>query len=204
MSDNDIVITSAVRTAVGSFGGSLSSLTAAQLGAHVIKKSIENSEIKPEDVDMVYMGQVLTAGAGQNPARQAAIHAGIPADKTATTINQVCGSGLASVALAYNSIKCGDGNIIIAGGQESMSNSPHFINVRNGIKMGDGKIQDTMIIDGFGIFIINITWELLQKMLHKNIKLQDKTKILLQQPRKEKQLMQLKQKNLKMKLYPSL
>jgi len=148
MNDNDIVITSAVRTAVGSFGGSLSSLTAAQLGAHAIKKSIENSEIKPEDVDMVYMGQVLTAGAGQNPARQAAIHAGIPADKTATTINQVCGSGLASVALAYNSIKCGDGNIIIAGGQESMSNSPHFINVRNGIKMGDGKIQDTMIIDG--------------------------------------------------------
>ncbi|MEY4342392.1 MAG: hypothetical protein RL736_182, partial [Pseudomonadota bacterium] len=112
MNDNDIVITSAVRTAVGSFGGSLSSLTAPQLGAHVIKKSIENSEIKPQDVDLVYMGQVLTAGVGQNPARQAAIGAGIPADKTATTINQVCGSGLASVALAYNSIKCGDANIV--------------------------------------------------------------------------------------------
>ena len=110
MNDNDIVITSAVRTAVGSFGGSLSSLTAAQLGAHVIKKSIENSEIKPEDVDIVYMGQVLTAGAGQNPARQAAIHAGIPADKTATTINQVCGSGLASVnwTKRYNSSKIFD------------------------------------------------------------------------------------------------
>ena len=148
MNDNDIVITSAVRTAVGSFGGSLSSLTAPQLGAHVIKKSIENSEIKPQDVDMVYMGQVLTTGVGQNPARQAAMHAGIPADKTATTINQVCGSGLASVALAYNSIKCGDANIVIAGGQESMSNAPHFINIRNGIKMGDGKLQDSMIIDG--------------------------------------------------------
>ena len=151
MSDNDIVITSAVRTAVGSFGGSWSSLTAPQLGAHVIKKSIENSEIKPEDVDMVYMGQVLTAGVGQNPARQAAIHAGIPADKTATTINQVCGSGLASVALAYNSIKCGDGNIIIAGGQESMSNSPHFINLRNGIFLCNVFCSNTHVI-----LIINI------------------------------------------------
>jgi acetyl-CoA C-acetyltransferase len=97
---------------------------------------------------MVYMGQVLTTGAGQNPARQAAIHAGISKEKTATTINQVCGSGLASVALAYNSIKCEDGTIMIAGGQESMSNSPHYIHVRDGIKMGDGKIKDSMVIDG--------------------------------------------------------
>lgn len=97
---------------------------------------------------MVYMGQVLTTGAGQNPARQAAIHAGISKEKTATTINQVCGSGLASVALAYNSIKCEDGTIMIAGGQESMSNSPHYIHVRDGIKMGDGKIKDSMVMDG--------------------------------------------------------
>ena len=94
------------------------------------------------------MGQGLTTGAGQNPARQAAIHAGISKEKTATTINQVCGSGLASVALAYNSIKCEDGTIMIAGGQESMSNSPHYIHVRDGIKMGDGKIKDSMVMDG--------------------------------------------------------
>jgi len=105
MSDNDVVITSAARTAVGSFGGSLSSLTAPQLGSEVIKKVLEKSEIKPEQVDTVYMGQILAAGVGQNPARQAAIHAGIPVEKTATTINQLCGSGLAAVAFGYNSIK---------------------------------------------------------------------------------------------------
>ena len=148
MNDNDVVITSAVRTAVGSFGGSLSSLTAPQLGAEVIKKALEKSEIKPDQVDTVYMGQILAAGVGQNPARQAAIHAGIPVEKTATTINQLCGSGLASVAFGYNSIKCGDANIVIAGGQESMSNAPHFINLRNGVKLGDTKLQDSMIVDG--------------------------------------------------------
>ena len=148
MSDNDIVITSAARTAVGSFGGSLSSLTAPQLGSEVIKKVLEKSEIKPEQVDTVYMGQILAAGVGQNPARQAAIHAGIPVEKTATTINQLCGSGLAAVAFGYNSIKCGDAKIVVAGGQESMSNAPHFINLRNGVKLGDTKLQDSMIIDG--------------------------------------------------------
>ena len=94
------------------------------------------------------MGQVLTAGTGQNPARQASIFAGLPHETTNTTVNQVCGSGLASVALAYNSIKCGDGKLVIAGGQESMSNSPHYMNIRKGIKMGDGKLKDSMIIDG--------------------------------------------------------
>lgn len=148
MNDNDILIASAIRTAVGSFGGSLSSLTAPQLGAEVIKKILEKSELKPDQVDTVYMGQILAAGSGQNPARQAAIHAGIPYDKTATTINQLCGSGLAAVAFGYNSIKCGDANIVIAGGQESMSNAPHFINIRNGLKLGDGKLQDSMIVDG--------------------------------------------------------
>ena len=148
MKKNNVVITSAFRTAIGSFGGSLSNQTAPQLGAVVIKKCLDHSKLKDDDVDMVIMGQVLTTGSGQNPARQAAIHAGISKKKTATTINQVCGSGLASVALAFNSIKCEDGNIIIAGGQESMSNSPHYIYMRNGIKMGDGEMQDSMIVDG--------------------------------------------------------
>ncbi len=145
---NQIVITSAFRTAIGSFGGSLASKTASELGCEVIKGCIKHSNLKANDVDMVYMGQVLTTGVGQNPARQAAIYAGISKDKTATTINQVCGSGLASIALAFNSIKCGDGNVMIAGGQESMSNAPHFANLRNGLKMGPGALSDSMIIDG--------------------------------------------------------
>ena len=148
MKNTNIVITSAFRTAIGSFGGALAHQAAAHLGSLVIKRCLEHSELKSDEVDMVYMGQVLTTGAGQNPARQAAIHAGISKEKTATTINQVCGSGLASVALAYNSIKCEDGTIMIAGGQESMSNSPHYIHVRDGIKMGDGKIKDSMVMDG--------------------------------------------------------
>jgi acetyl-CoA C-acetyltransferase len=148
MKNTNIVITSAFRTAIGSFGGALAHQAASYLGSLVIKRCLEHSELKSDEVDMVYMGQVLTTGAGQNPARQAAIHAGISKEKTATTINQVCGSGLASVALAYNSIKCEDGTIMIAGGQESMSNSPHYILVRDGIKMGDGKIKDSMVMDG--------------------------------------------------------
>ena len=148
MKNTNIVITSAFRTAIGSFGGALAHQAASYLGSLVIKRCLEHSEVKSDEVDMVYMGQVLTTGAGQNPARQAAIHAGISKEKTATTINQVCGSGLASVAVAYNSIKCEDGTIMIAGGQESMSNSPHYIHVRDGIKMGDGKIKDSMVMDG--------------------------------------------------------
>ena len=148
MKNTNIVITSAFRTAIGSFGGALAHQAASYLGSLVIKRCLEHSELKSDEVDMVYMGQVLTTGAGQNPARQAAIHAGISKEKTATTINQVCGSGLASVALAYNSIKCEDGTIMIAGGQESMSNSPHYMHVRDGIKMGDGKIKDSMVMDG--------------------------------------------------------
>ena len=148
MEDKDVVITSAFRTAIGSFNGSLSSKTGPELGSTVIKKCVEHSELKPEEVDTTYMGQVLTTGAGQNPARQASILAGLSNDTTNITINQVCGSGLASVGLAYNSIKSGDGNVILAGGQESMSNSPHYMNIRKGIKMGDGNMKDSMIIDG--------------------------------------------------------
>jgi len=148
MKSDDIIITSAFRTAIGSFNGSLSSKTAPELGSTVIKKCVQDSGLKKEEVDMVYMGQVLTAGVGQNPARQSTIFAGLPNETTNTTVNQVCGSGLASVALAYNSIKCGDGKIIIAGGQESMSNSPHCINIRKDKKINDDKMKDTMIIDG--------------------------------------------------------
>ena len=148
MEKDDIVITSAFRTAIGSFNGSLSSKTGPELGSAVIKKCIENSELKKEEIDMVYMGQVLTTGAGQNPARQASILAGLSNETTNTTINLVCGSGIASIAMAYNSIKAGDGKVIIAGGQESMSNSPHYMNIRKGIKMGEGKMKDSMIIDG--------------------------------------------------------
>ena len=145
---NDIVIVDAARTAVGNFSGGLSSLSGAQLGAEVIKTLMERNKLSAGDVDEVIMGQVLTAAAGQNPARQAAIHAGVAQEKTAITINQVCGSGLRAVAEGMKSIRNGDASIVIAGGQESMSQAPHAMQLRNGVKMGDGKMQDTMIVDG--------------------------------------------------------
>ena len=148
MDDNDIVITSAFRTAIGSFIGSLSDHSAVQLGSEVIKKCIEHSNLKKNEVDMVYMGQVLQTGSGQNPARQSLINSGIENSKSATTINQVCGSGLAAVALGYNSLKLNDANIIIAGGQESMTNSPHYQVLRKGEKNEESKMKDSMLIDG--------------------------------------------------------
>ena len=146
--DNDIVITSAFRTAIGSFIGSLSDHSAVQLGSEVIKRCIEHSNLKNNEVDMVYMGQVLQTGSGQNPARQSLINSGIENSKSATTINQVCGSGLAAVALGYNSLKLNDANIIIAGGQESMTNSPHYQVLRKGEKIEESKMKDSMLIDG--------------------------------------------------------
>ena len=146
--DKDIVITSAFRTAIGSFIGSLSDHSAVQLGSEVIKKCIEHSNLKNNEVDMVYMGQVLQTGSGQNPARQSLINSGIENSKSATTINQVCGSGLAAVALGYNSLKLNDANIIIAGGQESMTNSPHYQVLRKGEKNEESKMKDSMLIDG--------------------------------------------------------
>ena len=143
-----IVIVSAKRTAIGTLGGGLSTLSAHELGSDIIKAVISDAGIKAEDVDDVIMGQVLTAGAGQNPARQAAIHAGIPEDKTALTINQVCGSGLRSIAMGMQSILSGDSDIVIAGGQESMSNSPHCVQMRAGVKFGNVDMVDTMIKDG--------------------------------------------------------
>ena len=146
--DNDIVITSAFRTAIGSFIGSLSDHSAVQLGSEVIKRCLEHSNLNKNEVDMVYMGQVLQTGSGQNPARQSLINSGIENSKSATTINQVCGSGLAAVALGYNSLKLNDANIIIAGGQESMTNSPHYQVLRKGEKNEESKMKDSMLIDG--------------------------------------------------------
>ena len=132
---NNIVITSATRTAIGSFKGSLKDIHAHELGSLVIKDAIKKSNLNPNDIDEVIMGQVLTAATGQNPARQAAIKAGVPEEKTAYGINQVCGSGLRSVAAAYQSIVSGDSSIVVAGGQESMSNAPHSINIHKGKKL---------------------------------------------------------------------
>ena len=186
MENDDVIITSAFRTAIGSFNGSFSSKTAPELGSTVIKKCIENSELEKEEVDMVYMGQVLSAGVGQNPARQASIYAGLPNTTTNTTINQVCGSGLASVALAYNSIRCGDGNMIIAGGQESMSNAPHYIKLRKGEKVNEDKIKDTIIIDGlwdvYNEYHMGMTAENVAKKF--NIKRQDQDKFALNSQKK--------------------
>ena len=146
--EKNIVITSATRTAVGSLKGSLKDKEAHELGSVVIKEVIRKSNIKPEDVDEIIMGQVLTGSSGQNPARQAAIQAGIPSEKTAYVINQVCGSGLRSVASAYQAIASEDVKIVIAGGQESMTNAPHAINFRAGQKLEEKNLIDTLIKDG--------------------------------------------------------
>jgi len=145
---NDIVITSAARTPIGSFLGALSSVPAHQLGATAISAAMERSQLKADDIDEVLLGQVLTAGAGQNTARQAAMAAGIPYSSTAVTVNQVCGSGLRTVAMAYQAIKSGDSQIVVAGGQENMSLSPHCASLRGGHKMGNANFVDTMIKDG--------------------------------------------------------
>ncbi|RBP33504.1 acetyl-CoA C-acetyltransferase [Marinobacter pelagius] len=145
----DVVIVAAKRTAVGSFGGGLSSLNADQLGSAVLKALLEETGVAGDQVNEVVLGQVLTAGCGQNPARQAAIHAGIPASVPAMTINKVCGSGLKAVHMAVQAIRCGDAELMIAGGQESMSQAPHVLpNSRNGQRMGDWTMIDTMIKDG--------------------------------------------------------
>lgn len=143
-----VVIVAAKRTAIGNLGGALSSLPAHELGKAVIEAALQDTKIAAADVDDVILGQVLTAGVGQNPARQTAIHSGIPKEKTALTINQVCGSGLRAVAMGVQAIMAGDSNIIVAGGQESMSQSPHSVHMRNGVKFGDAALSDTMIKDG--------------------------------------------------------
>src|SRR5881275_3687240 len=147
--EDDVVIVAATRTAVGKFGGSLAKIPAAELGAQVIKSLLQKTGLKPDQVSEVIMGQVLTAGDGQNPARQASIKGGLPDMVPAMTIGKVCGSGLKAVHLAAQAIKCGDADIVIAGGQENMSASGHVLKgSRDGFRMGDAKLVDTMIVDG--------------------------------------------------------
>ncbi len=146
--EDPIVIVAAKRTAIGTFGGGLSTVPASELGAYVIRAVASDAKLSPNDVDEVIMGQVLTAGCGQNPARQASIHAGLSQECSAMTINQVCGSGLKSVALGMQSILAGDAKIIVAGGQENMSLSPHVMHLREAVKFGDATMKDTMVSDG--------------------------------------------------------
>ncbi|MGL5736643.1 MAG: acetyl-CoA C-acyltransferase, partial [Beijerinckiaceae bacterium] len=148
MASNDIVIVSAARTPVGAFSGALSSLPAHELGAIAIKGALERAKVDPKDVNEVIMGQILATGQGQNPARQAAIKAGIPQEATAWGLNQLCGSGLRAVALGMQQIANGDAKVIVAGGMESMSQAQHAAHMRNGTKMGEMKFLDTMLRDG--------------------------------------------------------
>ena len=144
----DVVIAGAARTPVGAFLGSLSGVSASHLGAFAIKEALNRAKVLPEEVDEVIMGQILTAGQGQNTARQAAVEAKIPFEKTALQINQLCGSGLRSVAMGMQSIALGETRIVIAGGQENMSLAPHCAQMRNGQKMGSIEFVDTMLKDG--------------------------------------------------------
>ena len=144
----EVVIAGAARTPVGAFNGGLSSVPASYLGTVAIKEALRRAGVEPVEVDEVVLGQILTAGTGQNPARQAAVDADIPVEKTAFQINQLCGSGLRTVALGYQAIGLGDCKIVVAGGQESMSQAPHVVHLRNGVKMGDTQLIDTMIRDG--------------------------------------------------------
>ena len=145
---SDVVIAGAARTPVGAFNGALAGLSAAELGTVAISSALERAGVPAADVDEVVMGQVLTAATGMNPARQALLAADIPEDRTAYLINQVCGSGLRAVAQGFQAIKLGEADVVVAGGQESMSQSPHAAHMRNGTKMGDVKFVDTMINDG--------------------------------------------------------
>ncbi len=144
----NIYITSAIRTAVGSLGKSLKNVKAEDLGSTVISGAVAQSKLKSNDLDEIIMGQVLTGGSGQNPARQAAMKSGVPKEKPAYVVNQVCGSGIRSVASGFQSIKSGDAKILVAGGQENMSLAPHVIHLRDGKKLGDAELIDTMIKDG--------------------------------------------------------
>lgn len=145
----DVVIVAATRTAIGAFQGSLANIPAHELGSLVIRSLLERSGVKPEQIDEVILGQVLTAGAGQNPARQASIGAGLPVEVPAMTINKLCGSGLKSLFLGVQAIRCGDADVVIAGGQESMSLAPYVLpKARTGLRMGHAELQDTLLRDG--------------------------------------------------------
>jgi len=145
---SEVVIAGAARTPVGAFNGGLSSVSAAYLGEVAIREAMNRAKVEGGEVTEVVLGQILTAGAGQNPARQAAVNAGVPVERTAYNINQLCGSGLRAVALGYQAIRLGDADVIVAGGQESMSQAPHCVHLRNGTKMGTTELIDTMLRDG--------------------------------------------------------
>ena len=178
MDYSKIFTTSACRTAVGSLGKSLRNINAEELGSAVILKAIKKSKIVSDDLDEIIMGQVLTGGSGQNPARQAAMKSGVPKEKPAFVVNQVCGSGIRSVASGFQSIKSGDSKIVIAGGQESMSMSPHAIHLRDGKKLGNTELIDTMIKDGlwdaFNGYHMGITAENVAEKFQITRKEQDK------------------------------
>jgi acetyl-CoA C-acetyltransferase len=183
---SEAVIVAAARTAIGSFGGTLSTTPAAQLGAKVITALLERAGLSPEQIEEVILGQVLTAGVGMNPARQAALGAGLPYSVPCMTINMVCGSGLRSVHLASQAICCGDAGIIIAGGQENMSLAPHaLMGSRTGIRMGDGQLKDTMISDGlwdvFNNYHMGVTAENIAKQFEIRREDQDAFAALSQQ-----------------------
>ena len=196
--NKNVVITSAVRTAIGTFRGSLKDMQASDLGALVAKAAMKKSNLNSNDVDEIIMGQVLTGATGQNPARQAAIQAGIPIEKTAYVINQVCGSGLRSVAAGYQAIISNDSNIVIAGGQESMSNAPHAININDGKKLEETNLIDTMIKDGlwdaFNGYHMGVTAENVATKWKISRKEQDNF-ALLSQTKAEKAQMEKKFKN---------
>ena len=173
-----VVITSAVRTAIGSLGGTLKNIPAYKLGSSVISSAIKKSNLKPSEIDEVIVGHVLTGGAGQNPARQAAIESKLPKEIPSYVVNQVCGSGLRSIASGYHSILSDNSNIVIAGGQESMSQAPHVLHLRNGKKLGDTELVDSMIKDGlwdaFNGYHMGITAENVAQQFQVTRKDQDK------------------------------
>ena len=181
----EVVIASAVRTPIGSFQGVFNQLPAHQLGEVAIRAALERAKTAPQDIQEVVMGQILTAGAGQNPARQAAMAAGIPVGATAYVLNQMCGSGLRAVVAAYQSIRLGDQDMVVAGGQESMSQSPHCIWLRPGVKMGDAPMVDTMIHDGlwdaFHHYHMGITAENLARQFNISRQQQDEFALFSQQ-----------------------
>ena len=188
----NVVIVDAVRTPIGSFGGALASVTASNMGSAVIKALLERNKIASTEIDEVIIGQVLTAGVGQNPARQASIEAGLPVECPALTINKVCGSGLKAVQLAAQAIKCGDAEVIIAGGQENMSASPHVLpRSRDGQRMGDWQLRDTMIVDGlwdvFNDYHMGVTAENIAKKYQLNREDQDQFAAASQQKAEQAQ-----------------
>ena len=176
--ENSIVITSAVRTAIGDLGGSLKNIPGYKLGSTAISSAIKRSNLKPSDVNEVIMGQVLTGGTGQNPARQASMDSGIPKETPSYVVNQVCGSGLRSIASGFHSILSKSSDIVVAGGQESMSQAPHVVHIRNGKKLGDTDLVDSMIKDGlwdaFNGYHMGVTAENVAQQFQVTRKDQDK------------------------------